>query len=500
MSEGEPAASHGSSATVDTYSFARELEARLEGVDDFALGAPALADLFRMTYAPSREARALLNVIHRRLLARTIEHARTHTNFYVPDTYADPPAGGATEPPDLRCWPTTDRSDVIARLDDFIARDVTFESAAHTSGSTGPSITVYRSREELSFLWSYYMQLQRPTREARSRVPLILFLPNFYHGSGIPLPSAGKVFVSGVTDDTLIQDAGKVLQRAYQFPGHDRRVSIITGLSFHVKLLTLYLLEQGNDLTRFGVRALNVVGEYAPAIGRSFLEKAWQATVYDRFSLTESVGGAMRCLKCDHFHLDPHIVGEVLDTDNGQPIEAGPGYLVLTDLHPFVQMQPMLRYRTGDLVLKIESACANTLTFDFLGKAANCLHVTRNGKTTWLIPSARLHDIVSEIPDIRTFNTFPNLRSVRDTTLASPPIFSKRITTDQNKAIITLTFELRYAPEFFTERATEVRNRIVRSLCKEDPVLSLGVADGSVVIAVDFTGPGGLCESHMIKV
>jgi phenylacetate-coenzyme A ligase PaaK-like adenylate-forming protein len=443
----------------------------------------------------------MLNILHKRLLAWTVRHARKYTDFYSNYTHADLPATDAPESPDLTPWPVTNRGDVMTRFDDFLARDVTFASASHTSGSTGPPLTVYRSSEELSFLWSYHIQLQRPARAALDRIPLVLFLPNFYHGSGIPLPSVGKVFVSGATDDTLIKDAAKVLQRIYQIPGHDRRISIVTGLSFHIKLLTLFLLEQGQDVTGFGVRALNVVGEYASAIGRRFLAQTWNATVYDRFTLTESVGGAMRCLQCDHFHLDPHVVGEVLDTDTGGPVETGVGYLVLTDLYPFVQMQPMLRYRTGDLVFKIASSCASTLTFDFLGKAENCLKVKRDGKTTWLILSAKLHDIVTEIPDIRTFDTFPNLRSVRDTTLASPPIFAKQIVTgDEHRASITLTFELRYAPEFFTQRAAEVRERIVRLLCEGDSVLRQGIADGSVELDVKFTGPGGLGAAHTIKV
>src|SRR4029079_1187293 len=103
--------------------------------------------------------RVLLLLLQKYLLKRTLEHAYSQTTFYSNDIYAASPHSATDAMPDMSCWPIVDRHDVNKRFEDFIARDVVFESACHTSGSTGASLTIYKSREELAFLWSYYFEL-----------------------------------------------------------------------------------------------------------------------------------------------------------------------------------------------------------------------------------------------------------------------------------------------------------------------------------------------------
>jgi hypothetical protein len=406
----------------------------------------------------------------------------------------------AEDPPDLSRWPVIDRHDINKRFDDFIAQDVVFESACHTSGSTGASLQINKSREELAFLWSYYYEIMKPAFEGVASLPLSLFFPNFYHGVSIRMPSFGKVFVSGVTDDMLIQDALKVLKRTYNIPGHDSRISIISGLSFHLKFFTNYLLEQGYNPRNFGIRSISIVGEYVSGLSKRFLIDAWDATVVERFTLTESVAGATRCLQCDHLHLDPLAIGEVVDPDTQKSIEDGLGYLVLTQLYPFVQMQPLIRYYTGDLVRKVESSCCNTLTFDFCGKTANCISWRVDGQTEWLLFSVDLFEVINEIPDVRLYDTWPNVRVVKDTTVSSPPIFTQETRADPGRLGIVLTLELRYTPHFFRDRVEELRNKIHTHLIRANSTLRQRLEEGSVCLDIRFVGPGSLMDSHKIKI
>jgi hypothetical protein len=485
---------------MDAAEFARELQQRFELEESATPQADELAALFRLTFRPSARAKILLNILHKYLLKQTVKHARSETSFYSTEAYKGWLKTAPEEPPNLGCWPIIKRQDLIEFRDDFIARGVNFESVCHTSGSTGPSLSIYKSSQELAFLWYYYRHLIQPDFERVQSLPLVLSFPNLYHGSPIRLPSFGKVFVSGVTDSMLIQDALKVLQKTYDVPGHDPKISVITGLSFHVKFFTNFLLEQGYDPREFGIRSLNIVGEYVSNFSRRFLAETWGATVFERFTLTESVGGANRCLGCGHLHLDPHIIGEVTDVDTGETLDEGVGHLVLTQLYPFVQMQPLIRYYTGDLVRSMRSDCSNTLTFDFLGKTSNCVFGEHEGRTEWLLYSVDLHEAIYELPDIRLYDTWPNVRVVQDTTVSSPHIFTQRILPDSNPFTIELTFELRYSPHFFTARVAELRSQILSALRSAQTALSRRLDDGSVALDIRFVGPGTLNDAHKIKI
>lgn len=488
---------------METGEFARQLEQRWGSGQAFPGGAGELADLLRFTYEPTPNASILLQHAHKRLLAATWRHARAHTAHYAGEEYATWNETEPGAPPDLSVWPILDRRRIIERFDDFIASDVTFSSVSHTSGATGPSLSIYKSVEEIRFLWSYYEKLLEPALRQPGPRPLILSLPNVYHGVAVRLPSPGKVFVGGVTDDLLASDAIKVLAKSYHIPGHESRISVVSGLSYQLKFFTSFLIEQGYEPKDFGVRSITLIGNYTSRLTRSFLADAWQALVLERFTLTESAGGALRCPRCGYFHFDPHVVGEVVDVDTGAPLEEGVGALLLTQLHPFVQMQPMLRYRTGDLVRRRRSECSVALTFEFLGKTGNCIGARLEGsRTEWLLFSAGLYETINELPDIRPIDNFPGVRKALDRTVGSPFVFTQSAgpAGDGGPFTIALTFELRYAPHCFPRRVEELREIIRAGLLAADNALARRVGDGSVRLAIDFAGPGALGDAYVMKI
>ncbi len=489
------------STVLPPPAFASELELQLEHAAA-RIRPRDLAELFRFTFEPGAQATALLNTLHKFLLGWTVRRARAATAFYADPVYEERCSTAPGAPPDLSCWPVIERRDVIERFDDLLAHDVTYQSATHTSGSTGPALTIHRSAEELAFLWSYYERLLLPSARGLPSRPLILSFPNLYHGTPIRLPSIGRVFVSGVTDDTLIHDALKVLRGTYRIPGHDTRISMISGLILYVKFFTSFLLEQGIDPRQLGVTSLVIVGEYISRLGRRFLAESWGATVFERFSLTESVGGANHCLRCGHFHFDPHVIAEVVDVDTRAPLAEGIGELVLTQLYPFVQMQPLVRYATGDIVRRQRNECGVTLTFDFLGKRSNCVRWRQEGRAEWLLFSVDLYEIINEIPDIRVFDALNNVRSVCDTTVGSRQIFTQRSTPEAEAPFaIELTFELRYAPHIYPDRVTELSRRIENGLRSAvDTALGRHLEDGNGHLVLRFVGPGTLGDAHRIKI
>jgi phenylacetate-coenzyme A ligase PaaK-like adenylate-forming protein len=313
------------------------------------------------------------------------------------------------------------------------------------------------------------------------------------------MPGIGMTFVAGVTDDTLIQDARRLLESRFPIRGHDSRISILSGLPHHVLLLTSHLIEQGVDLRALRMGGITITGGYVAMNWLRFLADSWRCIVHDRLTLTEAIGGASRVPGTDVYVLDPHIVGEVVDVDAEHPSEGPVGQLVLTNLHPFVQMQPLIRYAVGDLVRRMPGA--GPLRFQFLGKVRNCVSRRSRGRRQWLIFSARLNDLVSALPDVNVHEWFSNVRVVHDRTIGSLPVLSVTHTERDGRLAIRVAMELRYAPHTRPARVAELRRILVDGLrATPDTALATAVDAGEVTLDIDFLGPGALNAPLVIKI
>lgn len=488
------------SVVTDPGMFSQELMVRLQTAH--GLQPKALAELFHIAVGTDPMQVATLNTLQKFLLDKTIAHACSTTAFYRHRLeYSQWRPTSDHLPADLSSLPVLTRADVVEAHKQFIANDVRLHSISHTSGSTGMPLDVYRSHEEVEFVFSYFSNMFKDLCSGLRERPLVLSFPNSYHGVPLPMPGVGMTFVSGVTDDTLINDALRVLQTEYDIPGYSKRISILSGLYHHVLLFTSYLLQQGIDPREFQLSGVNVTGGHCCIQELGFLQSAWNTMVYDRFTLTEAVGGASRCFKCNQFHLDQQIFGEVVDFDTLAPVTEGIGLLLLTTLYPFVQMQPMIRYSPGDLVRRAQNECPGAVTFEFLGKSKNCISLVESGRREWLIFSAPLNDVLSTCPDVNAYDWFANLRSVQDRTIGSLP--RAAITTQEQggRLAVHLKIELRYSPYRYADRIREL-SHLVTSYLFAVPSTSLQrrVEEGRVDFQVSFLGPGALKDPVMIKV
>jgi phenylacetate-coenzyme A ligase PaaK-like adenylate-forming protein len=483
---------------LDPADFPASLAAWLDTVEK--IEPHALADLFRLAGGEDGLSAELRHVLQNFLLQRTLDHACRTTGHYSGDPrYAAWRRGPPGTEPSLSDLPILERTDVSLRTADFMASDVTTRSICHTSGTTGVPLDVYKSYEEIGFLQAYFSHLFAPVRDALPSRPLVLTFPNFHHGVAVPLPGIGMTFVGGVTDDTLIADARRQIDAAYSIKGHDKRISMISGLHHYLLLFTSYLMEQGVDPASYRMTAINGTGGFLPTPWLRFLESAWRCRFNDRFTLTEVIGGASRLAGSDVFALDPHLVGEALDCDNDRPLQHGIGALALTNLYPFVQMQPLLRYKTGDLVRRV--AHASGFRFQFLGKVKNCVYRTRNGRREWMLFSTRIVDILAGLPDLEICDWFSNVRSVSDRTLGSYPRFFVEHEERDGRLDLRMTVALRYAPHFRADRIAELTRIIVSGLRDTpDTGLARGLDAGDVTLAVKFVGPGVLQSPSLIKI
>jgi phenylacetate-CoA ligase len=117
----------------------------------------------------------------------------------------------------------------------------------------------------------------------------------------------------------------------------------------------------GVALDRCGVRVLIVAGEPGGSIPatRRLIEEAWGARVIDHHGLTEVGPVSFECWEAPGFlHLnEAEFICEVLDPWTLAPVQDGAtGELVLTNLGRAAC--PVIRYRTGDLVIRDSTPCA----------------------------------------------------------------------------------------------------------------------------------------------
>jgi phenylacetate-CoA ligase len=122
----------------------------------------------------------------------------------------------------------------------------------------------------------------------------------------------------------------------------------------------------GTPLSDAGVRAVIVAGEPGGNIPatRARIERAWGARVIDQHGLTEVGPVSFECWEGPGFlHVNENeFICEVLNSSTFAPVPDGePGELVLTNLGRTAS--PVIRYRTGDVVIRRLDGCPCGRTF-----------------------------------------------------------------------------------------------------------------------------------------
>jgi phenylacetate-CoA ligase len=118
--------------------------------------------------------------------------------------------------------------------------------------------------------------------------------------------------------------------------------------------------ENGPPLADNSVRVLIVAGEPGGSIPatRERIEQAWGARVIDHHGLTETGPLSFECWEAPGgLHVNEgEFIAEVLDPQTGLPVPDGQrGELVVTNLGRTAS--PVIRYRTGDIVVRRSDPC-----------------------------------------------------------------------------------------------------------------------------------------------
>ncbi|MEY9944763.1 hypothetical protein [Kitasatospora sp. GAS1066B] len=408
------------------------------------------------------------SVFRNHLLGRTLDNART-VPFYR-EHWKGVDLAAVRTVAELPVLPTITKAALRESDLPALRDDLTISQVAHSTGTTGRPFIRYRSVEELKAL-SEYSDAVRAATAQKSAVPQrrsIMF-------SAMPMAIHGSVAATTITDLRLAIDAfsDRGLERAVTtltrdglLPDQDRFERRICGNPAALLLITDALLAAGIDPAELGIQRLVSLSDVLPPGQRRTLVQAWGgAELRDRFSLSEVIGGSTRCASCEAFHFDPTVVPEVLRLDRDEPVAGGIGELALTELFPFSQIQPMIRYRTGDLVQLVESDCEpGEVSIRLLGRipftpfVESAGQLESAGRRRPVLSPFLLAEALERLPEVALGDLRP--ASARGPLRQGKPLARLEWTPEGAGGRLALQVGTAFDPRFFAAEAAELGKRL----------------------------------------
>ena len=349
-----------------------------------------------------------------RLLDLTVRMARKHTPFYadtIPETVRPLDQNSFVELPLLsRETATRERESLVANI-------TRFAFATFTKGTSAREpLMVERAVEEQIFLNNLMREASAGTTRQDS-LPIGLVASNGSHGQVFQVPGEAYGFSINFSRRAEYPKSAWLLQKTFNWPGYDSKISFVQGYFEFIDLLGLYLLQEGIELPPRAIRSIACYGMAIPDSRRARLEKFFGCPVTDNFSLSEVHGSALWDPADKTYAYSPFVHAEAVDLVSQHPVAMGTGELVLTTLFPFTQRFPLIRYRTGDCV-HIESNSANGPSFRVRGRIGRSATL-KNGM---FVGDVEVEAALDPLMCVSRRQGFIDI--VRDAELAAGPEFS----------------------------------------------------------------------------
>ena len=175
--------------------------------------------------------------------------------------------------------------------------------------------------------------------------------------------------------------------------------------SFLLKLID-YAEKNGIDINKSGVKGVICIGEalrnqdFSPSILTKMITDKWNIELYSTYASTEMSTAFTECEAQVGGHHHPElIITEVLD-ENEQPVKAGEsGELTITTLG--IEAMPLLRFKTGDVVMMHDEACTCGRNTKRVGPVLGRKKHMIKYKGTTLYPTA-MHDLLACMEDVQS--------------------------------------------------------------------------------------------------
>lgn len=223
-----------------------------------------------------------------------------------------------------------------------------------TGGTTGAPLVVLKDVQDRSYTWaSYYRWFNWMDINFYDRKATLWGAPT------VLSKSLKKQFFSQLTQhlqnhliiDTFQLTASNYAETVKKIS--DFKPVILKGYLSSLLDLAVYLND--NNLNIIKPKVLSSTTETLLPHNRLFLEKTFQAPIFDQYGCGEISGIAYECAAHDGLHItSEHAIVEVLDNNHNPTVKSG--NLVVTNLDNFVM--PFIRYENGDRGSLNKSTCS----------------------------------------------------------------------------------------------------------------------------------------------
>jgi hypothetical protein len=368
----------------------------------------------------------------------------------------------------------------------ILVRDGVAATVGFTGGTT---FTDDRSAPPLLFFKSAgEIEVKRSLHEAlRGRAtprPLILHLVNLGHGLD-PDGSRDGCFQVPLERPYHLAVILSLLHGSFSFPGYTPRVEVLAGPLRLLNALTFMSMERGENGRELGVRLVSCSSNQLTSRTRGIFEGFWGAAVDETYGLSEVPGFfAHRCMDCGHFHFSPLALPEVLGLEDDEPVHEGVGRLVATALYPLCELQPIIRYDTGDAIaLTGPCTASDAVGFEFLGRLPDLVTIRDAGRPRLIVAPTALHEALDGVPDI-AIRPFSFTEPLCLATPVGQQKWSLQRRSQGSRLELRLEIELCWSPLQHPAAAErlgqELRERVLRR------VATLGDAVESNVVGFDI--------------
>jgi phenylacetate-CoA ligase len=261
---------------------------------------------------------------------------------------------------DLSQLPTVAKPDYLASLEDSppwgsgVAVDLRRAARVHfSSGTTSAPTPVLWSHADLERWSDLYARTAYAQGVRDSDIYQCLFSYSWFVG-GLGATNGyahlGATVIPGGSSDTKRQ-----IDTLFRFG-----TTAVGGTPSFMVHMAEVAQEMGLDLRDSQVRTIMTGGEPGAAVPgtRTMIEQLWGAKAYDGYGSLEFQPIAWECTEQAGGHLaEDFLYAEVVDPDTKDAVPDGtPGVLVLTHLDK--QAVPLVRWWTGDVVVRDPSPCS----------------------------------------------------------------------------------------------------------------------------------------------